>query len=158
MPDKKTALEQVETEYKNLREAIDGLDNEQLTRAWLDSWSVKEIVGHVLGWEREMIVALQRMAQGERPMPEGVDYSDSDAWNAKFAQEVAPISAQTVLALWQHTHMNFVRAARALPDDRFGDSEEGKPKTANRILEGNGSEHYREHAAQIRDWREREGL
>ena len=158
MSDKATALKMLEDEYQNLLKAIAKLDNAQSSQTWLDGWSVKEIIAHVLGWEREMIVLMQRMARGERPLPEGVDYSDPDAWNAKFAAEMAPMNANTVVAIWQQTHMNFVRAAKALPDDRFGENDEGKPKTANRILEGNGYEHYREHAAQINEWRQREGL
>ena len=156
MSDKNTALEQVDTEYQKLREAVGGLDEEQLAQAWLDGWSVKEIVGHVRGWEGEMIVALQRMAQGERPMPEGVDYSDADAWNAKFALEFAPISGSTVLAIWRQVHMNFLRAAKALPDDRFGEKD-GKPKTANRMLADSGYQHYQEHTAQILEWRKSAG-
>ena len=158
MSDKDTALEELEIEYQNLRQTIDGLDDGQLTRVWFGSWAIRDIIAHVMGWEREMIVLLERLARGERPVPEGVDYSNSDDWNAKFAREMAPISPATVLATWQQTHMNFVRAARSVPDDRYGVGDEGRPKTANRILEGNGSDHYKEHGAQIREWRQREGL
>lgn len=153
MSDKETTLKLVDEEYKNLREAIDGLDEGQLSQVWFGAWGVKDIIAHVLGWEREMTALLQRLARGERPTPEGVDYSNSDEWNAKFATEMAPIGSATVLAIWQHVHMNFVNAAKAVPDERFGEG-----KTANRVLEGSGFGHYREHGAQIRDWRQREGL
>ncbi len=154
--DKETVLESVQTEYEHLLEAVKGLDNDQMAEAWLDGWSVKDILSHVLGWERQMITFLQRMARGERPVPEGVDYSDPDAWNAKFALQFAPISGSTVLATWKQAHMNFVRAADALPDDRFGEKD-GKPKTANRILADNGHKHYQEHTAQILEWRKSAG-
>ena len=85
--DKAEVLQNVETESQKLQEAVKGLDNDQMAEAWLDSWSAKDILAHVLGWEREMIVFLERMARGERPTPEGVDYSDPNAWNAKFALE-----------------------------------------------------------------------
>ena len=153
MPDKEVTLQLVDEEYQKLREAIDGLDARQLSRPWLDGWSVRDLIAHILGWEREMIGFLQRMARGERPNPEGVDYSKPDEWNAKFALEMAPVGPETVLAVWRHVHMNFVSAAKALPDERFGEG-----KTANRLLEGNGFEHYREHAAHIREWRQSEGI
>lgn len=156
MSDKETVLKTVETEYENLQAAVKGLNDEQMAEAWLDGWSVRDILGHVLGWEDQMIIFLERMARGERPVPEGVDYSDPDAWNAKFALEVAPIGGATVLANWRQSHMNFVRAANALPDDRFGEKD-GKPKTANRMLADNGYEHYKEHTAQIKKWRESTG-
>ena len=157
MSDKATVLKNVETEYENLQKAVKGLSDSQMAEAWLDGWSVRDILGHVLGWESQMIIFLGRMANGERPVPEGVDYSDPDAWNAKFALEFAPIGGATVLAIWRQAHMNFVRAANALPEDRFGEKD-GKPKTANRMLADNGYEHYREHTAQIQKWRESAGV
>ena len=155
--DKATVLKNVETEYQNLQDAVKGLDNDQMAQRWLDGWSAKDILAHVLGWERNMVLWLGRMANGERPVPEGTDLSDPDAWNAKFALEFAPISGSTILATWQQVHANFLRAADALPDDRFGEKD-GKPMTANRMLAGNGYEHYQEHTAQILEWRKAQGL
>ncbi len=153
MSDKEATLKLVDEEYRNLRQAIDGLDADALERVWFGSWSVRDIVAHVLGWEREMTAALQRLARGERPTPEGIDYSNTDEWNAKFAGRYRQIGAPTVLAAWAQTHMNYVKAAQAVSDDRFGEG-----KTANRLLEASGYGHYREHAAPIREWRQREGL
>ena len=155
--DKAEVLQNVEAESQNLQEAVKGLDNDQMAETWLDGWSAKDILAHVLGWDREMIVFLERMARGERPTPEGVDYSDPNAWNAKFALEFAPISGSTVLAIWRQVHMNFLRAAKALPDDRFGEKD-GKPKTANRMLADSGYQHYQEHTAQILEWRKSAGI
>ena len=158
MSDKETTLQLLDAEYQDLRQAIDGLDADQLVRVWFGSWAIRDIVAHVLGWEREMTGALQRLARGERPTAEGVDYSDADEWNARFALEMAPISPATVLAVWQHVHMNYVKAARAVPDDRYGVREDGRPNTVNRLLETSGFGHYQEHVAPIREWRQREGL
>ncbi len=155
--DKAEVLQNVETESQNLQEAVKGLDNDQMAQTWLDGWSAKDILAHVLGWEREMVVFLERMARGERPTPEGVDYSDPNAWNAKFALEFAPISGSTVLAVWRQVHMNCLRAAQALSDDRYGEKD-GKPKTANRMLADNGYEHYQEHTDQILKWRKSAGI
>ena len=157
MSDKSAALKTLDDEYRNLLKAFAGLDEDQLARVWFDQWSVKDIIAHVAGWEREMAGALQRMARGERPTPEGTDYSDSDAWNAKFSGAMHGVDPRTVIASWEQTHATYVAAANALPDDRFGETD-GKPKTANRLLETSGFGHYREHAAQIRAWRQREGL
>ena len=153
MSDKQSTLQLLDTEYQNLREAIDGLDDEQLSRVWFGTWSAKDIVAHVLGWEREMTGALERMARGERPTPEGVDYSNVDEWNAKFAHDMTAISPQTVLATWRQVHMTYMKAAKSVPDDRYGEG-----KTVNRLLEASGFGHYREHAPQVREWRQREGL
>ncbi len=158
MSDKQSTLQLVDQEYQNLRKAIEGLDNDQLSRVWFGDWSVKDIVAHVCGWEREMTVALQRIANGERPTPEGVDWSQTDEWNASFSLAMAQISPQTVLAAWQQTHANYVKAANAVPGDRYGAKDDGTPNAVNRLLEGSGHGHYREHAPQILEWRQREGL
>jgi hypothetical protein len=151
--DKEAALKLVDDEYQNLRQAIDGLDPAQLERVWYDQWSVKDIIAHILGWEREMTRALERMARGEKPVPEGVDYSDSDAWNARFSLALKQQLPGTVLAEWGQVHMGYVKAARAVPGDRFGEG-----KTVNRLLETSGYGHYREHGQAIRAWRQKEGV
>ena len=153
MSDKQTTLKLLDEEYQSFRQLIDGLEGAALTRVWFGSWSVKDIVAHVLGWQREMTEALRRMARGEKPTPEGVDYSNTDEWNAKFAAAMQGIDARTVIAAWQQTHMTFARAAQAVPDDRYGEG-----KTVNRLIEASGWGHYREHAPAIRDWRQKKGL
>ncbi len=156
--DKAATLKLVDEEYQNLRKAIDGLDAAALQRVWFGEWSVKDIIAHVLGWQKEMTGALQRLARGEKPTPEGVDYSDADAWNAKFSLVMKQQLPTTVIADWGQVHQVYMKAAAAIADDRFGASEDGKPKTVNRLLETSGYGHFREHAAQIREWRQREGL
>ena len=157
MSDKATTLKLVDDEYQNLRKAIDGLDAAALQRIWFGEWSVKDIIAHVLGWQKEMTGALQRIARGEKPTPEGVDYSDTDTWNAKFSLVMKQQLPSTVVAEWGQVHQVYMKAARAIPDERFA-QKDGKPSTVSRLLEGSGYGHFREHAAQIRAWRQREGL
>jgi len=156
--DKAQTLQQLDGEHKKLREAVSGLDNKQLDQTWYDQWSVKQIIAHVLGWEREMTGALERIARGERPTLEGVDYSDSDAWNAKFAHEWGPIQANTVLAAWDQAHVVFAKAAQSVPADRYGTKEDGSPTTVSRLIETTGYGHYQEHLGPILEWRNQQGL
>lgn len=158
MSDKASALAELDKEYQALRQLVDNLDDELACRVWYGAWSVKDVIAHILGWEKEMTGALERLARGERPAPEGVDYSNPDSWNATFAHEMQAISPRTVLAAWRQAHMNYVKAAQAVPDDRYGAGDDGRPKTANRLLEASGTGHYKEHAAAIREWRQREGI
>src|SRR2546429_3897720 len=72
-------------EYKTFYQALDGLNEADLTEVWLGGWSIKEIVAHMVGWHRELTPALERIARGERPIPAEVSYADVDAWNARFA-------------------------------------------------------------------------
>ena len=76
-------LRQAEDDFAALRRGLVGLDDEAMRRPWLGVWGVREILAHIAGWHREMTPVLERLARGERPIPEGVSYEDFDGWNAR---------------------------------------------------------------------------
>jgi hypothetical protein len=135
-------------EYKAFHEALHGLNEDQMAEVWLGTWSVKEIVAHLNGWHREMLPALERIARGERPMPEGVRYDDVDAWNARFAAAAKDREITELLLELDRSHEDFMLAAARVSAERFQPD-----KTAYRIVDANSAHHYREHADQIRAWR-----
>ncbi len=144
---------ELDAEFDNLLAAVDGLSDEQMLKVWYGDWSVRDILAHITGWHHEMDGALARIARGERPVPEGVDYSDADAWNARFTDTWRHASPAAVLEELRASKEAFAAAARLVPDDRF---EEGR--AAYRILHNAGIDHYREHAPAIREWRRGEGI
>ena len=146
-------LDDLEASCADLQGAIDGLTHEQLVTTFEGEWSVRDMLGHIIGWHHEMDDALERIARGERPVPEGVDYSDSDAWNARFVETWRNASPEAVVAELAASKGLFVEAARRVPDEKF---EEGR--AAYRIITTTGTGHYAEHAPVIRDWRKREGI
>jgi hypothetical protein len=147
--DKQTALNTLDGEYKKLMAAIDGLDDRAMSKVFYGDWALKDILAHIGGWWHQSAMMMERMARGERPVPEGVDYGDSDGWNARFAAAMKPQSAETVVADMKQAYANYVRAAKQIPDDRFGEG-----KTANKILDGNGFGHIREHLPPIEQYRQ----
>ncbi len=146
-------LAELDREFASLLACIDGLDEAAAARVWYGDWSVRDILAHVAGWHREMAGAFDRMARGERPVPEGVDYSDPDPWNARFAAAQRNTSMADMVRELKASQEAFAAAARQLPDDRF---EEGR--AAYRIVHTTGIDHYREHAPAIREWCRREGI
>ena len=148
MSAKQDLLNQAAREYKAFHETIHGLNEEHLTEVWLGTWSVRDIVAHIVGWQQELTPALERIARGERPIAEGVSYDDVDGWNARFASAQRDRSASEVLLELDRSHEAFMQAAAAVPEDRFAAG-----KTAFRIVDQNSAHHYREHADQISDWR-----
>ncbi len=148
-PATKTELLSVaEHEYTLLQEALEGLDERQFLEVWLGVWSVKDIVAHISAWHRELAPALERLARGERPIPEGLSYEDVDAWNAKFVAAKKAATLREVLGELERSHTEFMRAAAGVPGERFQPG-----RTAWKIVDGNSAHHYREHAGQIRAWR-----
>jgi hypothetical protein len=150
---KEELLNEAAREYKGFHEALQGLNEAQMSEVWLGTWSVKDIVAHIAGWHEEMGPALERLARGERPIREGVSYDDVDAWNAKFAAARRGTPVADVLLELDKTHEYFLRAAAAVPGERFQPG-----KTTWKIVDQNTAHHYREHADQVRAWRGTKGI
>ena len=146
-------LNEAAREYKALHEALQGLNEEQMTEVWLGEWSVRDIVAHIAGWHQEMSPVLERLARGERPIPPGVSYDDVDSWNARFVQAQRTTAVADVLLELDRTHEHFLKAAAAVPVERFQPG-----KTAWKIVDGSSAHHYREHGQQVRNWRATRGI
>ncbi|HXG03056.1 MAG TPA: ClbS/DfsB family four-helix bundle protein [Candidatus Binatia bacterium] len=153
MTPKQELLTRAAREYKAFHEALAGLNESQMSEVWLGTWSIKEIVAHMTGWHREMAPALERLARGEKPIPEGVSYDDVDAWNAKFAAAARGTSVADLLLELDKSHEYFLHAADRVPEERFQPG-----RTAWKIVELNSAHHYREHGEQIQAWRASRGL
>ena len=147
MSDKDKLLHEADEAYAELRRAIEGLSDDEMRQVWLGSWGVREILIHIAGWHEVATPALGHIARDEAPYPPGT-YDDFDAWNARFVIQKTGVKTSDVLAELDLSHKNFVEAARALSDQHF---QAGK--TARETFANNGPGHYREHAAQIREWR-----
>jgi hypothetical protein len=117
------------------------------------TWSVKDILVHIAGWHREMAAALARIARGERAVPEGVDYTNFDAWNARFVEAARATPLAEVEKELAESFAAFRQAISTLPENRLIPG-----RTADRIVHEAGMDHYRHHAAQIKTWRERDRI
>ena len=147
MSEKERLLREADEAYAELRQAIEGLSDDEMRQAWLGTWGVREILIHIAGWHDVAGATLGHIARGESPYPPGT-YNDFDAWNARFVLQKTDVKSGDVLAQLDVSHKSFVEAARAVPDEHF---EAGG--TARETFENNGPEHYHEHTAQIREWR-----
>jgi len=152
MSDKRQLLTEAETEFQSLKRAVAGLDDAALREVWCGNWSVREILGHISGWHREMLPGLERLARGEKPFPPGVSYADVDAWNAKFAAAVHGSNAE-ILGELDRSHADFMRTAATVPDERVVPD-----RTAYKLIDANSRHHYREHIEDILAWRKRRGI
>ena len=146
-------IAELEESFAELQAAIDGLSHQQMLEKWYGEWCIYDVCSHIVGWHHEMDEALQRISRGERPTPEGVDYSDADSWNARFVETWQQSSGKAVLQELEASTELFVSAARTVPDEKF---EEGR--SADRIMHATAIDHYREHANDIKAWREKAGI
>jgi len=147
MSEKATLLHDADLAFTELHGAIEGLSDEEMRRVWLGSWGVREILIHISGWHDEMIAALERVGRGQAAYPAGT-YDDFDAWNARFVDRKAGVKPADVVEELTASHRAFVAAATQVPEALFAPGG-----AARDPIEGAGAGHYREHAAQIRQWR-----
>ncbi len=151
MTDKATMIHDLELGFQEFRGPILDLDEAAYGETWLGSWNLSQLLAHMAGWYREMTGAIERVARGVRPTPEGVDYNDADAWNAKFAARALP--GKAALKDWEEAYRGYLEAAKALPEERFGiDPESRRPRIGNRLLQTAGIGHFEEHQGELEAW------
>ena len=156
MTSKQEALASLDAGYDRFRGGIADLTDADYNETWLGEWNLSQVLAHMTGWYREMTGAFERVGRGERPMPEGVDYSDSDAWNAKFAPQAK--EGRAALVEWEEAYAAYRSAADTLGEDKYGiDPEKGRPLIGNRLLQGAGIGHFEEHQVQLDEWLRRRG-
>lgn len=139
--------------FDSLVDSVAGLTEEQMKTVWYGEWSVNQILSHIWGWHREMVKAFDRIAIGERPVPEDIDYSNFDSWNHGFAAGASDKNPAEALVELKASQKAFAAAAAAVPEEKF---EEGR--AANRIIHTTGIDHYQEHEPAIREWRKAQGI
>jgi len=150
MTTKQELLDKFDAAYKEFHSEIEGLDEREFGYKWLDNrWGVREIAAHLAGWHGKLASGFERMSRGEKPVPEGEDWSDTQSYNDTFAAHAKGKKRDQVLLELNDAVSSFKAAAQRLPADRFGEG-----KTANKMFVG--IDHFREHAEMVRAWRERQ--
>lgn len=151
MADKDAAILELEEAYVAFRDLISGLPDEAFGEQFNDGWTLTQLLAHMAGWYREMTPAFGRVGRGERPVPAGVDYSDADGWNARFAKDAR--TGRGALDDFDLAFHGYYAAAKELSDEHFGlDPERGRPRIGNRLLGASGIEHLHEHQPQVEVW------
>jgi hypothetical protein len=151
MAEKEQAIADLAQSYTDFRERIASLPDDAYRETWLGEWSLEQLLAHMAGWWREMSGAFPRVAAGGRPAPEGVDYSDADTWNAKFA--AGSKQGQAALDDWDEAFHEYYAAAQGLDASFYGvDPEKGRPRIGNRLLAASGLDHFAEHRPQLESW------
>lgn len=138
-------LTALDAAYADLETTLDTVD--QPHAEWpqaVGSWSVVNVLQHLDGWLTEMHETVQRLGRGERPNPDGTDYSNVDAWNAKFVEVRGTQTLTEARTAFHQSHAAFRTALDAVGVERYGEG-----RTVNRIAYLACIEHYQEHAQEI---------
>ena len=151
MTDKQDVIAELVAGYDGFRSKIVELPDSAYDETWLGTWNLSQVLAHMTGWYGEMSEAIARVGRGEPPAPAGVNYGDSDSWNARFELDAKP--GRAALRTWDAAFAAYRHAAAALPDAQFGvDPEKGRPRIGNRLLQAAGVHHFEEHGPQLEAW------
>jgi uncharacterized protein (TIGR03083 family) len=140
--DRDELFQRIDTTWQELQAALDGIPPERATEPGVaGEWSVKNLLGHITFWERNLVTEVQNLGPDEV-----VEALDTDEINAREHERYKNRPLDELQAEFQESHKSLMQALQAV--------EDLDPKQ----VAGDTWDHYPEHAAQIRDWRERVGV
>ena len=137
-----------------LREAIQGLSEEQMTGVQVEGvWTIKDVLGHIACWEGTFLEPLQRYADGAPFEVEVIE--DYLAWNDEQAACRLDVPLDAILDELAAIRQGLVAAASRLSAGQWQQRVPfpwGGAGTVAQALDGL-SQHEREHVHTIRQWR-----
>jgi uncharacterized damage-inducible protein DinB len=158
---KQEILEQIREARGAMLAALEELPPDAMLRPGvIGLWAVKDVLAHLTAWESELVTALAQLDKPSR-VPEIVRIEDIDEWNDEQYRASARRSLQAVMDDFNGVHKHLLKAVESLDDKTLDDARkfpwmEGEPLWY--LIAENGYWHEQEHAENIRQWREEQGL
>jgi len=113
-------------------------------------WSAAQVVGHLGYWAGHATEALHRAELGE--LDEfGRDEPEVDETNAVVARVAAETDPRTVLQREEAAYAALLARLRVVDPEILGERT-GDGDTLEQVIRDDGSDHYREHTADLRAW------
>jgi hypothetical protein len=156
---KSQVIESIKTERKLLEEQLEGLSEDQMLQSNFEGgWSIKDIMAHIVTWEKLMIDWLETAMRDEVPemLPPGLTWDDLDVWNEQNYQDNKDLPLSEVIDTFNSTYQLAIQTVKGISEedlinpDRF-EWREGRPLAT--IVAANTYWHYTEHREQIHMWR-----
>jgi hypothetical protein len=157
-------LDRLQTEHARLTQVISQLTEAQLTQPGIiGTWSVKDMLPHIMHWEQFALGDLEPAMRGERPAPASGapdDEESDDAVNARVVAQYRDVPLSDVQAAFERSFQRVVAVVEALDETDFTAESPIARMLGESVVDclGNNTyEHYAEHSAMIRDWLARQG-
>lgn len=151
MSDRSNVIERLGEARKDLLNTLGGLPAEKMTAPVMGDWSVKDILAHVACWEEQLLPDLRRVREGMTPALASFREAEVDRWNELLIGLRRSFPLEQVLSELGFYRQTLLEALDSLPDSAFTGSF--VPATCAICVY-----HDRHHAADVRRWREKEGL
>ena len=144
-------ISRIKAERAPWNELVAQLDDDRMLRtAPARSWTGKDIVAHVIWYEREMVTMLKSRA-----------LAGSNLWalpvherNAAVHQEIRDLTLQEVRTWADRTYVELIEQLELLPEGAYADARYFQHMPGEwapwKVIAGNTFEHYPEHLPAIR--------
>jgi hypothetical protein len=144
-------LERTRAAHGKLVGALDGLTEEMAARVGVTSqWSVKDVLAHITAWELEGARAISEIQAGTY-QPQKFTRERIDQFNAQATGERKDRLLAEARAEFDAAHRRMEQIIASLPD------EVDTSSLIYRFIEGVTFKHHAHHAAQIEEWRKKQG-
>jgi len=116
-----------------------------------DRWSVKDVLGHLLGCDEETVRRFKLIARGHADRIHWFhDMADADRFNARCVARARRLRLPTLLRRMKRAHADVIKWFKRLPTTALRDPSH--EYTVVSWLPAPGWNHEREHLSEIRAW------
>jgi len=106
------------------------------------SWSPKQVVAHISGWDKEVIRQFSLFQDG---LEKAIEY-DIDEFNKQSVKKRSHLSWEELIAELQQVHGQFYQKAQSISSEELSENGEYKDWVEVQI------EHYIHHIKQLESW------
>ena len=152
MSDRDELLSMLRESRNELSSAIQGLPDDKLTVPLAGDWSVKDIMGHIASWDEFTVSDLRRIARGRLPCLAAFREAEVDNWNAFLIRPRKLFPLPQIRAEFEEARAEMVAALKDLPEGLLAQGQMVRNIFA--IM----TNHEKDHARQVREWRQAQGL
>ena len=152
MSDRDELLAMLQESRSELAGAIQGLPDDKLTVPLADDWSAKDIMGHITAWDEVTVGDLRRIARGRLPTLAAFRESEVDNWNAFLIRPRKLFPLPQIRAEFEEARAEMVAALKDLPEGLLARGQMVRNIFA--IM----TNHEKDHARQVREWRQAQGI
>jgi len=156
---KQELLDSMELEFRLLKEIIEGLGDEQMTAPGVcHKWSVKDVLAHLVEWERMFFGWYEAGLRGEKPKTPADDlkWSQTPVLNERIYQKWKDVPLAAVLRELDGSYRRILKLTKALPEKQL--FQKGlyswlSVLPLSRWIAAASGSHYRWARTRIRRWR-----
>ena len=119
MEEKHRLLEALDEAHQSMQAALAGIDPHL---ALSPTWTIKQVVDHITGWDDATIVMLRAHVTGEPlDVPEwmGIDH-----YNAESVETRRPLSYEQTVQEWKYTRVQLKEMIEEMPEDKVPEAFE----------------------------------